>query len=61
MGARHVDMPPDYSGDPLEEGFRILAKIILRKMREERAEKALSEAQKAKAYVMEPACGYQPL
>ena len=36
MGARHVDMPPDYSEDPLEEGFRILARIILRKMWAER-------------------------
>jgi len=58
MGARRVDMPPDYSGDPLEEGFRILARIILRKMREERALK-VREEEKAKAFVMEPACGYQ--
>lgn len=60
MGARRVDMPPDYSGDPLEEGFRILARIILRKMREDRARNALDEAREAEAYVMEPACGHQP-
>ncbi|MDD3089887.1 MAG: hypothetical protein PHT95_08090 [Candidatus Omnitrophica bacterium] len=60
MGARRVDMPPDYSGDPLEEGFRILARIILRKMREDRARKALDEVREAEGYVMEPACGHQP-
>ena len=53
-------MPPDYSGDPLEEGFRILARIILRKMREDRARKALDEVREAEGYVMEPACGHQP-
>lgn len=60
MGARRVDMPPDYSGDPLEEGFRILARIILRKVREDRARNALDEARKTEAYVTEPACGHQP-
>ena len=56
MGTRRVDMPPDYSNDPLEEGFRILARIILRKMREEQARKA----QDGETFVMEPACAYQP-
>ena len=60
MGARRVDMPPDYSNDPLEEGFRILARIILRKMREERSRKAQDAVKEPEAFVMEPACSYQP-
>ena len=53
-------MPPDYSNDPLEEGFRILARIILRKMREEQAKKAQDAVKDGESFVMEPACSYQP-
>ena len=59
MGSRHVDMPPDYTNDPLEEGFRILARIILRKMREEQARKAQEAMKETEAFVVEPACSYQ--